>query len=205
MRGLILLPSLQKRFISLAPHTPPNVATANEQAPKAKMMSESTVKNTSAWVEAPTVRPNNMVTMSMSGLAAVLARRFVTPLSFNRLPKNSIPKSGSADGLMKVVSNKPTIGKMTFSVLPTIRGSFIFIKRSSLVVSKRMIGGWMTGTKAMYEYAAIAIAPRRCGAIFVEMKIAVGPSAPPMIPIAAASCGSKPKARALMKVMNTPS
>jgi hypothetical protein len=27
-----------------------------------------------------------------------------------------------------------------------------------------MIGGWMIGTSAMYEYAATAIAPSSCGA-----------------------------------------
>ena len=119
IRGLILLPSLQNRFISFAQHTPPKVATTNDAAPRQKMMSESVVRNTSACVDAPTVRPSNIVTISISELAAVLARRFVTPLSFRRLPKNSIPRRGRADGLMKVVSSRPTIGKITFSVFPT--------------------------------------------------------------------------------------
>ena len=38
----------------------------------------------------------------------------------------------------------------------------------------------------MYEYAAIAIGPSNSGASFDAKKIAVGPSAPPIIPIAAA-------------------
>ena len=39
----------------------------------------------------------------------------------------------------------------------------------------------------MYEYAAIAIEPNNLGDSWLERKIAVGPSAPPMIPIEAAS------------------
>ena len=53
----------------------------------------------------------------------------------------------------------------------------------------------MTGTRAMYEYAAIAIGPSNSGASFMVVKIAVGPSAPPMMPREAACCGVKPIAR----------
>ncbi len=45
----------------------------------------------------------------------------------------------------------------------------------------------------MYEYAAMATAPRRCGASFDVRKIAVGPSAPPIIPIELASAGVNPR------------
>ena len=51
----------------------------------------------------------------------------------------------------------------------------------------------MTGTRAIYEYAETAIAPIRWGASLDERKIAVGPSAPPMIPIAPDSAGVKPR------------
>ena len=44
-----------------------------------------------------------------------------------------------------------------------------------------MIGGCIIGTRAIYEYADTAIAPKRCGAILLERNIAVGPSAPPII------------------------
>ena len=44
----------------------------------------------------------------------------------------------------------------------------------------------MIGIRAIYEYAAIAIAPRSCGASSLVTSIAVGPSAPPIIPIALA-------------------
>ena len=87
--------------------------------------------------------------MSTSGPLAVLARRLVTPLSLSRLPKNSIPSSGIPEGTMKAVSRKPIIGKSFFSVGDTGRGGFMRMRRSFLVVSRRMIGGWITGTSAM--------------------------------------------------------
>ena len=46
----------------------------------------------------------------------------------------------------------------------------------------------------MYEYAATAMGPKRSGASFDVTNIAVGPSAPPMIPVEAASKGLNPKA-----------
>ena len=45
----------------------------------------------------------------------------------------------------------------------------------------------MKGMSAIYEYAAIAMGPKSCGASFDAMNIAVGPSAPPIMPIDAAS------------------
>ena len=55
----------------------------------------------------------------------------------------------------------------------------------------------------MYEYAAMAIGPSKCGANFEVKKILVGPSAPPMIPIEPASAGVK-NAYAQRKVMKIP-
>jgi len=49
----------------------------------------------------------------------------------------------------------------------------------------------------MYEYAETAIAPIKSGASLEDKKIAVGPSAPPMIPIAPASAAENPKRRAI--------
>lgn len=49
------------------------------------------------------------------------------------------------------VNNKPTIGKIIFSVCETALGGFIRIRRSFFVVSKRINGGWIIGTNAMYE------------------------------------------------------
>jgi len=46
----------------------------------------------------------------------------------------------------------------------------------------------------------MAMGPMRCGASFAVKKMDVGPSAPPMIPIEAASLGANPKKRAPKKV-----
>ena len=83
------------------------------------------------------------------------------------------------------------MGKTIRSNRETSRDGFIRISRSFLVVSRRMMGGWMTGTSAMYEYAAIEMAPSKSGASRDDRKMAVGPSAPPMIPIARGLLGCK--------------
>ena len=49
-----------------------------------------------------------------------------------------------------------------------------------------IIGGCIKGTNAMYEYAATAIGPSSSGAKIDDTYIAVGQSAPPIIPVAAA-------------------
>ena len=59
------------------------------------------------------------------------------------------------------------IGNTIRSNLVTSLNWPIFIARSSLVVNKRIIGGWISGTKDIYEYAATAIAPNKSGANFV--------------------------------------
>ncbi|OAV72094.1 hypothetical protein Barb6_01271 [Bacteroidales bacterium Barb6] len=110
---------------------------------------ELMVRNCVACVEAPTVIPSSMVIVSISGPRAVSARRRVTPLSFNRFPKKSIPSRGRPEGTRKQVSSKPTIGKMIFSVEETTLAGFMRMTRSFLVVSRRMKGGCMIGTNAM--------------------------------------------------------
>ena len=149
--GLILLPSLINKFITLANMIPPAVAIIKDKAPSTKINIDSLVRNTSACVEAPTVSPNKMVTISIRDVLAVSAKRFVTPLSLRIFPKNSIPSNGNAPGEIKVVKIKATIGKMIFSSLLTERGGFMRITRSFLEVNKRMMGGWITGTRAIYE------------------------------------------------------
>jgi hypothetical protein len=54
-----------------------------------------------------------------------------------------------------------------------------------------MIGGWINGTNAIYENAAIATDGRILGASLVAVYIDVGPSELPMIPIEAASLSEK--------------
>ncbi len=63
----------------------------------------------------------------------------------------------------------------------------------------------MTGTRAMYEYAAMATGLSICGAMRVATRMEVGPSAPPTMPMLPASCALKPSRIAPMKVTNMPS
>ena len=107
------------------------------------------VRNCDAWVEAPTVIPSKMVTMSVRAFEAVLARRVVTPHSRSRLPKKSMPSRGRPEGTTKQVRSMPTMGNTIFSFCDTARAGFIFIIRSFLVVNRRISGGWITGTRAM--------------------------------------------------------
>ena len=102
-----------------------------------------------ACVEAPTVNPMSIVTISMSGPPAVVARRLVTPLSFNRFPRKSMPSRGRPEGTRKQVSRRPIIGNMIFSLLEMGLGGRIRIRRSFLVVHNFIIHGWSTGTRAM--------------------------------------------------------
>ncbi len=62
------------------------------------------------------------------------------------------------------VGNNKVNGNRIFSNLLTWRSWVILVLRSSSVVSSFIIGGWMIGTSAMYEYAATAIAPSKSGA-----------------------------------------
>ena len=147
-----LYDALKKDYeVHMANKTPPAVATIKEKAPNTKMRIDSGVRKVEACVEAPTVTPSRIVTISIIEVRAVSANRSVTIDSLRRLPKNNIPSSGSAAGVMNVVSKSPMIGNSTFSVLETARGGFIRITLSLLLVSNLMIGGWITGTRAMYE------------------------------------------------------
>ncbi len=149
MSGLIFLSFGKKRFISFTKSTPLADAMAKAKAPMAKMNTVFSVRNSLACVLQPTVSPSSTTTMSFSAEPAVLARRVVLPLSLSRLPKKSMPSSGSAEGTMKVVMSSPMMGKRMRSVCDTVRAGFILMMRSFLVVSRRMMGGWMSGTRAM--------------------------------------------------------
>ena len=60
-----------------------------------------------------------------------------------------MPSSGRPDGTMKAVMRNPTMGKMIFSFLDTVRGVGILMRRSLSEVSSNMMGFWITGTRAM--------------------------------------------------------
>ena len=101
--------------------------------------------------------------------------------SFAKLPSANAPISGAASGKISAIIIITIKGKINFSNLWTFLVLFITILLSSTVVKAFIIGGWITGTKAIYEYAATAIAPNSSGANAEAIKIDVGPSAPPII------------------------
>ena len=147
--GLIFLSFGRSRLKSLTKSTPDDEAIMKAMNPRKKMNIVCGVRNCEACVDAPTVIPRSIVTMSVSALEAVLARRVVTPHSRRRLPKNSIPSSGRPEGTTKHVRSMPTMGNMIFSFCDTARAGFIRIRRSFFVVNRRINGGWITGTRAM--------------------------------------------------------
>ena len=136
-------------FINLANKTPVAVAIPNEKAPNANILIELEVKKPiftpstilTACVDAPTQSPKTIVIISIKEFEAVLAKRSVTPLSFSRFPKKSIPNNDDAPGAMRIVTSAPTMGNNIFSRLVTSRGVFMWIRRSFFVVSNFIIGG----------------------------------------------------------------
>ena len=98
-----LLAGLRSRLKSFPDRTPVLDAIMKAAKPSPNISRVSVLRNLSAWVDAPTVRPSRMVTISVMALLAVLARRVVTPLSLSRLPKKSMPSSGMPEGTTKQV------------------------------------------------------------------------------------------------------
>ena len=87
--------------------------------------------------------------MLISSFWTVLLSRSVTPHSLNRLPSIRQAISGAAEGTSRATKMVTTMGKTIFSVLETSRRGFMTIWRSFFVVSSFMMGGWITGTRAM--------------------------------------------------------
>ena len=82
---------------------------------------------------------------------------------------------------------------------------FILIRRSFFVVQSLITAGCTIGTSAIYEYATTMIGPIYLDASCIATKIAVGPSAAPIIPIEAASFKGKPIIAAKIMVTKIPS
>ena len=91
---------------------------------------------------APTLMPRKMVTMFISSFCMVLLSRSSTPHSLARLPNIRQAISGAAEGTSRATNT-------VTSRLLTSRRGFITICRSFSVVRAFMMGGWMTGTRAM--------------------------------------------------------
>ena len=92
-----------------------------------------------------------MVTMLINAFCVVCDRRSTTSHSRMRLPNASIPISSAADGSNNATSSSNTSGKRMRSAFETSRSCTISILRSASVVSALMMGGWISGTSAMYE------------------------------------------------------
>ena len=135
--------------MNFAPSRPPAVAIPKESAPRPKIKSESGLRNVWAWALAPTEKPSRIVTMSIIALRAEFASRSVTPDSLRMFPKKSMPSRAIDPGAIRAAIRNAAIGKMILSRREITRGSGIRIRRSSLVGSSFMIGGWITGTRAM--------------------------------------------------------
>ena len=145
--GLILV--VLKRFMILAMMIPAAVPPENATMPSARMPRVFICRKASADSLEPTVRPSAMVMMLISALREVSARRSTTPHSRSRLPKANMPISGAASGSSMPTSRHSSSGKTIFSTWLTCRSWVMTMARSSGVVSARMIGGWISGTRAM--------------------------------------------------------
>ena len=173
----------------------------NATTPSTKIPKVCAVKNWLACNLEPTDSPSKMVTMLQNSFCRVLDKRSATPDSLIRLPNVSAPIKGAASGSRNAHSSSNVSGKRIFSRLVTGRSCCILILRSASVVSSFIMGGWIIGTSAMYEYAATAMAPSSSGAKRLVKKIAVGPSAPPIMPMEAACFMVKDKSPMCILVM----
>ena len=122
---------------------------ANATTPSTRIPSVRKFRNASAVAVAPTVRPRKITTMFISSFCTVLLRRSTTPHSFIRLPSIRQPISGAALGSSSEIITAMISGKRMRSSFDTGRSVRILIPRSFLLVSARMMGGWITGTSAM--------------------------------------------------------
>src|SRR6478672_12636328 len=105
---------------------------------------------------APMQRPNNKVTILVISFSAALFSRSTQPLSRIKLPSMTMPIKGAPLGARIEAKIVTIIGNATF-VAREIGCNFaapMTIWRYFSVVNARMIGGWMSGTSDMYEYAA---------------------------------------------------
>ena len=133
----------------MASSTPPAVPPLKAMTPNSRMDKVSILRKASAVAVAPTLMPRKMVTMLISSFWAVLLRRSTTPHSRNRLPSISRPIKGAAEGRSRETKMVTTMGNTIFSAWETGRSCFMTMQRSSLVVRARMMGGWITGTRAI--------------------------------------------------------
>ena len=118
---------------------------------------------------APTDKPRKMVAAFMIPLEAALNKREVLlPISLIKLPNINIPTNDTASGTMIATIVVTVIGKRIFNTRMFLNScllgynlscSFMLIFKSFSEQVNFTTNGMITGTKAMYEYAAMAIGP----------------------------------------------
>ena len=201
--GLTLF--LTNRFMIFANSTPPTVSNTNAMRPSPKISSVSTRKNSAAVICAVIVMPRIRVIKLDSTFCAASERLFNTPHSRSRLPNIKKPMSAAERLDTMPATAVMRTGNRILVVFETEPGVYAMrMRRSFLVVSRRMTGGCTMGTSAIYEYAATVMAPIYCEFKMFATKMEVGPSAAPMIAMEAASCRSKLNSRAMLSVKNMP-
>ena len=135
--------------MNLASSTPPAVPKPKATMPMARMARVRGLRKVVPVAVAPTETPGKMVTMLMSSFCTVLLSRSVTPHSRKRLPSIKQAIRGSGRGHQQSHKDGHHDGEDDLLLLETSRRGFMTILRSSSVVSSFIMGGWITGTRAM--------------------------------------------------------
>ena len=135
--------------MNLASSTPPAVPKPKATTPIPMIARVLGLRKVAAVAVAPTEMPRKIVTMFISSFCMVLLRRSSTPHSLARLPSIRQAIRGAAEGTSSATNTVTTTGKKIFSFLLTWRRGFMTICRSFSVVRAFMIGGWITGTRAI--------------------------------------------------------
>ena len=135
--------------MNLASRTPPAVPKLKATTPMSMILMVWRDRKVVPVAVAPTLTPRKMVTILMSSFCTVLLSRSVTPHSLKRLPSMRQAMRGAAEGTSRATKMVTTMGNTIFSFLLTSRRGFMTIWRSFSVVSSFMMGGWITGTRAI--------------------------------------------------------
>jgi hypothetical protein len=94
--------------------------------------------------------PRKSVEMLAISCWAARLSRSTTSASRSRLPSIRLAISGAAAGANRLMKTVTAIGKISTAARETGRGAYSMRTRRSLeVVSRRISGGWMIGTRLM--------------------------------------------------------
>ena len=139
-----------------------------------------------------------MLDMNAQRSASGIFYAVLSSATFGLIPLFSIPLLGVGIGSSTILFYRFALAA-TFMAMVMLVGGYSFVIRREVVGRVLLLS---------VLYAATAIGPSNSGANLEVRKIAVGPSAPPMIPIDAACAALKPKmgisACTTMKVAKIP-